>query len=186
MLASILVGAKVLAAADDTVAIWSLRGDLAAGMVVGPGDVTAVNVHFAESSDASRYISADGPLSAGLHLVHDVGAGELLASSAISDDTTTAPAQLPLAVGTAGMPRDLTAGNRVDLWAVPVDGGGQQRVQKPVQVLEAVTVVSVGSAGPAGAGSEREVLVTLPFDANVAAVLAHLRGADVVLIRGGG
>jgi hypothetical protein len=119
-------------------------------------------------------------------LVRDVGAGELLALSALSDDATTAPAQLPLAVGPAGMPPDLAAGNRVDLWAVPADDGARTGAQQPVRVLREVTVVSVASAGPAGAGADRQVLVTLPPDADVADVLANLRSSDVVLIRAGG
>lgn len=186
VLASIVVGARVLAAADDTVAIWALRGDLASGITVDSGDVTAVDIHFADASDASRYVSAEEPLPAGLQLVRDVGAGELLALSALSDDATTAPAQLPLAVGPAGMPPDLAAGNRVDLWAVPADDGARTGAQQPVRVLREVTVVSVASAGPAGAGSDRQVLVTLPPDADVADVLASLRSSDVVLIRAGG
>ncbi|MDQ3095107.1 MAG: hypothetical protein M3Q82_03975 [Actinomycetota bacterium] len=187
VLASIVVGARVLAAADDTVAIWALRGDLASGITVDSGDVAAVDIHFADASDASRYVSAEEPLPAGLHLVRDVGAGELLALSALSDDATTAPAQLPLAVGPAGMPPDLAAGNRVDLWAVPADDGARTGAQQPVvRVLTEVTVVSVASAGPAGAGSDRQVLVTLPPDADVADVLASLRSSDVVLIRAGG
>ena len=187
VLASIVVGARVLAAADDTVAIWALRGDLASGITVDSGDVTAVDIHFADASDATRYVSAEEPLPAGLQLVRDVGAGELLALSALSDDATTAPAQLPLAVGPAGMPPDLAAGNRVDLWAVPADDGARTGAQQPVvRVLTEVTVVSVASAGPAGAGADRQVLVTLPPDADVADVLANLRSSDVVLIRAGG
>ncbi len=186
VLASVVIGARVLAAADDTVAIWALRGDLAAGIAVESGDVAAVDIHFADASDASLYVSAEEPLPAGLHLVRDVGAGELLALTALSADATAAPAQLPLAVGPAGMPGDLAAGDRVDLWAVPADDGVEKRAREPAVVLGDVTVVSVSSAGPAGAGSDRQVLVTLPRDADVADALASLRGSDVVLIRAGG
>ncbi len=186
VLASTVVGARVLAAADDTVAIWALRGDLASGVTIESGDVTAVDIHFEDASDASRYVSAEEPLPAELHLVRDVGAGELLALTAVSGDATTAPAQLPLAVGPTGMPPDLAAGNRVDLWAVPADDGARSRARQPVRVLDEVTVVSVASAGPGGTGSERQVVVTLPLDADVADVLADLRSSDVVLIRAGG
>ncbi len=182
VLASTVVGARVLEAADDTVAVWALRGDLAAGVPVKPDDLTAVNVHFTDDADAARYVSADTPLPADLHLVRDVGAGELLAASALSDDRGAAPLQLPLSVAPGGMPADLAAGNRVDLWAVPVDRGNK----RPVLVLREVTVVSAEPAGPAGAGSERQVLVTMPVDVDVAAVLSKLGGADATLIRAGG
>lgn len=186
VLVSVVVGARILATADDTVAIWVLRGDLASGIAIEPGDVAVVDVRFTDASDGSRYVSAEKPLPEGLSLVRDVGAGELLAWSALSDDATTAPAQLPLAVAPAGMPADLAAGDRVALWAVPTDGGVQKPAREPVRVLDDATVVSVASAGPAGAGSDRQVLVTLPRDANVADVLANLQGSDVVLIRAGG
>ncbi len=182
VLASTVIGARLLDAADDTVAVWALRADRSAGIPITPDDVTAVNVHFADDSDASRYVSAAEPLPADLHLVRDVGAGELLAASALSDDTAAAPPQLPLSVAPGGMPADLAAGNQVDLWAVPVDRGKG----RPELVLRGATVVSAEPPGPAGAGSERQVLVTMPVDVDVAAVLAKLGGADAMLIRAGG
>ncbi len=179
VLASVVVGARLLAAADDTVSVWALSDDLAAGSAVDAGDVSVVDVHFDSSAAAERYVSADDPLPSGMHLTRDVGAGELLATSALSADPDSAPAQLPLAVAPAGMPSDLAAGDRADLWAVPTD----DNPAAPTMVLDGVTVVSVSTAGPGGVGSQRQVLVTIPTTADIARVLAALRGADVVLIR---
>lgn len=95
VLASVVVGAKVLAAADDTVAVWALNRDVAAGMAITASDVQATRVHFSSAADLSRYWLADQPLPTQAHLTRDVGAGEMLAKSAVSSDTTAVPHQLP-------------------------------------------------------------------------------------------
>ena len=55
---SVLVGARVLAGADDTVAVLAARESLVAGQRVGPGDLTEVRLRFASDEDADHYLSA--------------------------------------------------------------------------------------------------------------------------------
>ncbi len=181
VLASIVVGARVVAAADDTVAVWVLDVEGTAGMDVGADDVRSADVHFSDASDAGRYLVADTSFPSGLRLVHDVAAGELLPVSAVTDAAEDVPAQLPLGVPGSGMPSDLARGDVVDIWAVPTAAGRHSTL-----VLGPVPVVAVATAGQGGVGGDRQVVVSLPSDVDLAAVLDRLREASVVLIRVGG
>ena len=60
--ASIVGGARLFAAADNTVPVWAAAGDLGADVPLQLGDVVRVRVHFAEQTLAERYLGAGQPL----------------------------------------------------------------------------------------------------------------------------
>ena len=60
--ASVIVGVKVLASADDSVGVWAVRKDLPAGTRVGAPEVQRVQIRFTSTGDADRYLPADSPL----------------------------------------------------------------------------------------------------------------------------
>jgi hypothetical protein len=185
VLASIVVGARVLASADDTVAVWQLSRDIPAGSPVSSSDVQVTRVHFEDPAVASQYVLADqlvGAERAG----RDLRAGELLALSALTSAAAPAIRQLPLGVEASHAPADLRAGDHVEVWAVPSPSvGGARESAAPSLVLRDVTVLSVGS-GAAGGSAERQVLVGLVPRTDVGAVLQQINGASVVLVRLGG
>jgi hypothetical protein len=184
VLTSIVVGARVLASADDTVAVWQLSRDIPAGSPVGSSDVQVTRLHFDDPAVAAQYVLAD-PLPEAQHATRDLRAGELLALSAVTSSAAPATRQLPLGVGASQMPADLRAGDHVEVWAVPSSSVGARTPAAPTMVLRDVTVLSVGSA-TVGATAERQVLVALGPRADVAAVLQQVNGASVVLVRLGG
>ncbi len=183
VLASVVIGAKVLAAADDTVSVWALDHDVGVGMSATDGDLRAVRVHFSDPRDAERYWPASEGLPAAAHFTHDIGAGELLARSAVSTDTAVVPHQLPLGVTSAGLPADLSVGDHVEVWAVPKPEAAKRST---TLVLPDVVVMSVGDVGVGGLGSDRQVVVALPDPAQTPKVLDATNGATVVLVRIGG
>ena len=183
VLASVVVGARVFASADDTVAVWRLNHDANAGSVLTTADVHLTRVHFGDAADGRRYLSALGSLPTGARLTRDVGAGELLAASALTTSPADAPEQLPLGVAAAGIPAGIAAGDRVDVWAVPPADSAPHR--PPVEVLRRATVTAVGGVGLAGLGADRQVLVALPAGTDIGGALAALNGASVVLVENG-
>ena len=55
--ASVVVGARVLAAADDTVQVWAAAADLGAGQRVDADDLVAQRVRFADDDGAATATS---------------------------------------------------------------------------------------------------------------------------------
>lgn len=180
---SVVVGARLLAAADDTVPVWRVTQGLEAGDPVTADVVEVAHVHFGDSAVARAYLSADGGLAEGLRAGRAVEAGELLPATAVSLGKPAVPRELPLGVTSAGIPTDLASGDRVEVWAVP---DFDERDGAARRVLTDVAVTAISASGPTGIAAERQVLVAVPDGVRLGAVLDRLNGADVVLVRVGG
>lgn len=179
--ASITLGARVMAGADDLTRIWAVRGDLQAGATVQADDLVTVAVRLDDAA-AARYLSVAEPLPDDLHLVRAVGAGELLPAAALG-----APADglmtVPLSVPSGALPPSLEAGAVVDVWVFSGDRG-----EAAVPVLDDVVIREVAPVDEMlGAGGERQVVVGVPTDARdgVGRVLAAARDGRVSITREG-
>ena len=118
---SVALGARLLAAADDTVAVWAIAAERAAGTPVARTDLVVQRVRFADKATLERYFTADRPLPDDLVLTRGVGEGELLARSAVGAADAQALLHVPLEVDPHRVPPGVDAGSVVDVWLV--DGG---------------------------------------------------------------
>lgn len=105
---SVVLGARLLAAADDTVAVWALSGDRGSGSPVAATDLEVQRVRFGDADMLARYFPADQDVPDGLVLTRAVGAGELLARSAVADAGADEVLQVPLAVDPQQVSPDVT------------------------------------------------------------------------------
>lgn len=187
VLVSVLLGARVVGAADSSVLVWSLRQDIAAGTTLTAGDLRPARVRL--WADADRYVRT-GVSPAGRTLTRDIGAGELLPRAAL---TTASPGRLvSLPVPALHVPDSLRRGQRVDVFATaksaPVVTSSGTAPSGTMRVLAGVPVQSVLAprGGLVGGGTDIAVLVSVPPD-QVAAIVAALRTADidVTIVTGG-
>ncbi len=187
MSASVILGVRVVDAADDTVPVWSVQEDVSAGSPLTASQLTARHVHF-DGDDARLYLSADAALPRGMVLDHDVSAGELLAVSSLRLETDTSAAELPLAVSSGSLPADLAPGDLVDVWVTP-DPAEPGPTSAAAEVLSEVSIVSLDTSSAAlGAGDATRILIALD-DAAVAGLgetLSRLSSGQVVLVRKSG
>lgn len=112
---SVVAGARLLAAADDTVTVWALADDRGSGSPVVAADLEVQRVRFGDDA-LVRYFPADEAVPDGLVLTRAVGAGELLARSAVADADRDEVLQVPLAVDPQQVSPDVTTGSVVDVW----------------------------------------------------------------------
>jgi hypothetical protein len=195
VLASVLVGARVLAGADDTTPVWAATKNLPAGAQVSADDVEVVDVSLG-SEVGTAYLSATAPLTSGLILAKPLAAHELLTRSAVDPSATAPIAQLPLGVESSSMPNDLAPGDIVDVWVVPSTAvaaqgrstAGAPRAPRAISVLRSVIVVATDSLVTLGSGSTRNVVVGLrPLQlGRLATALPRLSSGSIVLVRHGG
>jgi hypothetical protein len=177
VLVSVVVGARVVAAADRTTGVWAAAHDLAAGTPLTAADLVRVDVALPQR--AAAYLPVGRDL-AGRVVSRPVGAGELLPAAAV----VAAPSdlrRLPVQVDRAGV-TGLAAGSAVDLYVVPAKVAGQPQAPSR-QVLAGVPVLDV-SADSGGLGSQRTAVVVLsvhPADAQ--RVLDAQAGGDLRLVQ---
>ncbi|GGF56623.1 hypothetical protein GCM10011519_33150 [Marmoricola endophyticus] len=140
---SVLLGVRVLASADDTVAVWAATKDLPSGTEVGRGDLVSRQLRFTRSEDADRYLSADEALPSDRVLGRAVGSGELLPRAAL-DDSSDELVEVPLAVEVDAVPATVREGSVVDVWVTPdaaSAAGAGGRLTEAERILDDVTVV---------------------------------------------
>lgn len=136
VLGSVLLGARVVSAADATVPVWAATGDLAAGTVLTGDDLVAVDVRLDDSAHA--YLST-GTRPEGRTLARALDGGELLPRAALEDPSALVQVALPVQAGY--VPPGLERGRLVDVYALDDDGSAA--------VTPGASSTSATAAGPA-------------------------------------
>ncbi|MGY1813468.1 SAF domain-containing protein [Blastococcus sp. SYSU D00820] len=175
VLGSVLLGARVVTAADATVPVWSAAVDLAAGTVLEPGDLVAVDVRL---DDAAGAYLATSTQPEGRTLGRAVRAGELLPRSALEEPAELVQVALPVQAGYA--PPGLARGQVVDVYAVADPAAGATGTADG-------TVALVVGAAPVQAVSGRAdgVLSSATTTVQVVVSVAADEAPDVLAAIGG-
>jgi hypothetical protein len=181
VLGSVLLGARVVAAADATVPVWSAAGDLAAGTVLTAGDLVAVDVRLDDVAGAYLATSTQPD---GRTLARAVRSGELLPRTALEEPAELVQLALPVQAGY--VPPGLDRGQVVDVYAVADPAAGATGAGD-------VSVALVVAAAPVQAISGRtegvlstatttvQVVVSVPAD-QAPAVLGAIGGRPLVVV----
>lgn len=119
VLGSVLLGARIVSAADATVPVWAAAADLAAGTQLTAEDLVAVDVRLDATADV--YLSA-GTRPEGRVLARAVRAGELLPRSTLEEPADQVQLALPVQAGY--VPPNLERGQVVDVYAVADPAAG--------------------------------------------------------------
>lgn len=173
VVASTVIGAKVMAGDSDRVEVWQATRDLAAGAPVGQADVVPVQV---DRSVATLGYASAGTMPAGV-LTRPVASGELLPGAAVAKAPVTSMRQVTIPIETGHFPPGLSAGEVVDMWVTPDAAEGMAR---PRLALGSVLVssVSTDAQGFAGQGS---VVLEVP-EVSVSDVVDAIRGGVIDLV----
>ncbi|WP_336027813.1 SAF domain-containing protein [Geodermatophilus sp. FMUSA9-8] len=178
VLGSVLLGARVVGAADATVPVWSVAADLAAGTEIQAADLVAVQVRLGDAAGA--YLSS-GTDPAGRTLARAVRAGELLPRAALEEPADLVQVALPVQAGY--VPPGLTRGQVVDVYGV-TDPAGTTTGEGVVPVVEGATVQAVSGRAEgvlSTATTTVQVVVGVPT-ADAAAVLGSIGGRPLVVV----
>jgi hypothetical protein len=180
VLGSVLLGARVVTAADATVPVWSAAGDLAAGTVLAEGDLVAVSVRL---DDVAGQYLATSTRPAGRVLGRAVRAGELVPRSALEEATGLVQLALPVQAGY--VPPSLTRGQVVDVYAVAdpavgatATGGGVDLV---VSAAPVQAVTGRGDGVLSTATTTVQVVLAVPAD-DADDVLGAIGGRGLVVV----
>ncbi|MGY1915506.1 SAF domain-containing protein [Blastococcus sp. SYSU DS0973] len=181
VLASVLLGARVVSAADATVPVWSAADDLAAGTQITADDLVVVDVRLDGTAEA--YLSGS-TRPEGRTLARGVRAGELLPRSALEEPSELVQLALPVQAGY--VPPGLRRGQVVDVYAVadPAAGASGAAVGSVTLVVGAAPVQALsGAADGVLSTPTTTVQVVISVAAGEAAdVLASIAGRPLVVV----
>lgn len=145
--ASVLVGVRVLASADDSVAVWAVADDVGTGDRLGDGDLVTTRVRFTDDDDLARYFTVDDTLPDDLRVVRGLGAGELLPRAAIGGDDDEGLVEISLAVAPLLVPPAVGPGSVVDVYVADAGDTPGRRTTEPAEPADpALAGVSVVDA----------------------------------------
>jgi hypothetical protein len=183
VLLSTAIGAKVIAAAGDTVPMYAAAASLVPGQPVTQGDVKRVDVQL--GADRSSYVAADHNIAPDTFALRAVRPGELVPISALGprSEVNLKPVSVPVDSGGAAQ---LDSGSIVDVWVnAKVTSSASERYGKPVKTLEAAPVVRRPDPGGGGLGAisgTTAVQIMVP-EASVQALIAAVdQGAKITLV----
>ncbi|MCU1615063.1 MAG: hypothetical protein JWO98_2603 [Frankiales bacterium] len=188
VLGSVLLGARVVSAADSTVPVWAAAGDLAVGTVLTDGDLVTVDVRL--DGTAGAYLAAAAK-PAGRPLSRAVRKGELLPRTALEDPPSLVQLALPVQAGY--VPPGLARGRLVDVYALDnssTPGAGSSTGPPPAAgsgVRPVVTGVPVQAVSGRSAGvlstptTTVQVVVSVP-SGRAPQVLAAVGGRSLVVV----
>jgi hypothetical protein len=192
VLLSVVIGARVFAAADERVRVWAVTSDLGADSRLADGDLTVRAVRLDDL--ARHYVGADQDLR-GRVLTRPLGRGELVPVSAVARAAAEPQRRVVVEVDRLGA-GGLTKGRVVDVDAVrdpaaPATSDGADRADgdaadgAPKLVLSGVTVaedVRAGDGAFATSGAKAGVPLLVAVD-DVAALIDAMAHGDVYVVQ---
>ncbi len=186
VLGSVVLGTRVVSAAQQTHGVWTAARDLPGGVTLRADDVVLEQVRL---DDASGHYLEAGATVVGRPLQRSVSAGELLPASSLGPLDGATPVHL-LAVPVEGthLPPRLERGSVVDVYVTPHDASGSGGAATAQRVLAGATVADTddGEGGLRDPQSTVTVVLAVP-DGAVADLVSAVRSGDVdlVLVAGG-
>jgi hypothetical protein len=206
VLVSVVVGARVLSAADRSTLVYAAGTDLAAGSVLQDDDLVPVRVRLFDN--AASYIAVGSPPT-GYVVRRGIGRGELLPREALSvpeKDVDFREVTVPVEVG--HLPPGLSRNAQVDLWVTPElsrssaapgqqpEPGPEPGAEEPTAptaaeldlrgaqlVLQGVTVLSVRQDAGGFSGSTAVPVVLQVRPGEVPAVVSAMSLGRIDLVR---
>lgn len=177
---SIVAGARVFTAADNTTAVFVAAHDLVPGQHLDAGDLTIGHVQL--SGRAGLYIAANAAPPVGYVVTRFVGAHELVPVAALGATGTAVHSRfVTVPVQSGHLADELARGDLVDVYLTPKAAAGAS-VPAPILVLEGVPVESrSGGSRTFSASSAFSVVLAVPAD-KVAAIVHAVESGTIDLV----
>lgn len=184
LVASVVLGAKVIGAASHTDPVWAASRSLAAGTVLSETDLVETSVNL--GSHTGGYLAADAEVT-GRMITRPLGAGELIPAAAL--EPVTDVRIVAVTVAPDNMAPGVDHGALIDLYLITGTSAVVDREITTELLFSSLTVQSVrapASGGLSGAvGRTYQLAVLLP-PADADALVRRLpQGEALVVLHGG-
>lgn len=180
VLASVVVGAKVVASSGHFDEVWAASHDLAPGTTLTKGDLVSVKVRFHDHGGG--YYSATGKSLVGRTTIAPLSAGQLIPVAAVPVKPPEQTRLVTVPVAKLHMPHDNELqGTQVDLYVTVKSTVGQPQ-QAPQLVLANVTVADVIAQSSLADSGNSGVVLQVPVR-YVNAVVGAVESGSIDVVR---
>ena len=203
VLVSVVVGARVLSAADRSTLVYAVNKDLTAGSVLQAEDLVPVRVRLFDN--AEEYVAVGDTVPTGYVVRRAIGQDELLPLEALYPaDTEVDFREVTVPVEVGHLPPGLGANAQVDVWVTPEAAAQQQQAAPPQGqpspgadpatsselqlrgaqlVLQGVTVLDVDADGGSFSGSTTIPVVLQVRPREVPALVSAMSLGRIDIVR---
>ncbi len=175
LIASMFVGARVMASGEETVTLWRANSELALGSPLTGVEAVVVALNGAQEPYFRGLVPPSGIV------VRPIGAGEFIPSAALSSLPPADSRVVTVPVDPLHVAIGLNAGDQVDVWSSSKDAGSVGSILPPMLVLTGLTVRAVAN-DVVGTGGEIGVVLLVPV-AQVPDLVQAIRTGVIDLVK---
>lgn len=172
LVASMFIGARVMASGEERITVWRATQDLAVGSAVQAVEPVVVPA----STSLESY--AHGPQAPQGILIRPVGTGELLPQGAFGVPDVAPTRVVTVPVNPLHLAAGVNSGDQVDVWATPDDPAA---ASNPIKVVEHITVSEV-NRDVVGTGGDIGVVLLVP-EVEIPALVRAMRTGVVDIVK---
>lgn len=177
LIISLFAAMGIASEANRSVAIWAAAHELLPGAVIGSADVKTVRTLLPENGN--RYYSNKAAV-VGLTVLRPIGAMELIPTSSITRQPDPQHLHsLPLRIARNDLPTDLTAGQRVDVYALSVSNATTPF--DPFLIIQNLVVESIDQKSRE-LGGDIGIVLSVP-ERLVLHVVSNISNSRVLVVR---
>ena len=180
---SVVVGARVVGSADESVAMWSVSAELAPGDTLEPSDLEVTRVRFTNPADARAYFGVDDELPADRYLLRGLGVGEMVPRAVLGAPRSDI-AHVSVSVPSAQVPPSVRSGSVVDVWLAPRPGAENAKAR--LAVSEVTVVEAPRGNAEFGAETQRQLVLGVADEGIDLARVLTASGTDRLMLVGRG
>lgn len=176
---SLLAAVAITGKANKSVIVWAANSEIMPGDETNDLNIKAIKVFLPGSID--KYLSASNPIQKRL-ATRRIAIGELIPASALAlafaGERTRS---VPLKIARNDLPGDLSAGQIVDIYYLPLTNLNSTKARKTELISEGIAVESIDQKSKDMGGEIGLVLKIPEFD--VMNLLSSLNDSRIVVVR---
>ena len=176
---SLFAAFAITGKANKSVTVWSANAEIMPGDAISNSNIRAIQVFLPGSID--KYLSANNLIQKKL-ATRRIAIGELIPASALAlDFVGERTRSVPLKIARNDLPGDLSAGQIVDIYYLPLANLNSTKARKTQLISEGIAVESIDQKSK-DMGGEIGLVLKIP-EYDVMNLLSSLNDSRIVVVR---
>lgn len=179
LILSLFAAFAITGKANKSVSVWSASNNLVEGDLITKLNIREVKVFLPSSS--AKYLSVSSKI-LNFTATRRIVSGELIPASAVSSNSSAISIRsVPMKVARNDLPNDLSPGQSVDIYYLPLPDLNSQKIRKTELISQGVIVESIDIKSK-DMGGDIGIVLKIP-DPDVMNLLTTLNSSRILVVR---